>query len=75
MTEDGWLIASVGVVWAVLAALYALVPLFHMPGSAKVWGAGALIFVALAILTAVVEAKARRRVASERATGTSSRAG
>ena len=46
-----------------LAALYALVPLFHMPGSAKVWGAGALIFVALAILTAVVEAKARRRVA------------
>jgi len=40
-----------------------------MPGSAKVWGAGALIFVALAILTAVVEAKARRRVASERATG------
>jgi hypothetical protein len=42
-----------------------------MPGSAKVWGAGALIFVALAILTAVVEAKARHRVASERATGTS----
>ncbi len=27
MTEDGWLIASVGVVWVMLAALYAL-PIF-----------------------------------------------
>jgi hypothetical protein len=61
MTEDAWLIACVSVVWAVLAALYAFVPLFHMPGSAQVWGAGALIFVALAILIARVEAKGRRR--------------
>jgi hypothetical protein len=73
MTEDAWLIASVSVVWAVLAALYALVPLFHMPGSTQVWGAGALIFVALAILIAAVEARARRRPAVERATGASSR--
>ena len=73
MTEDAWLIASVGVVWVMLAALYALVPLFHMPGSAKVWGAGALIFVALAILTAVVEAKARRRVTREPTTGAAGR--
>ena len=41
MTEDAWLIASVSVVWVGAAALYALVPLFHMPGSAQVWGAGA----------------------------------
>jgi hypothetical protein len=73
VTEDAWLIASVGVVWAVLAALYTLVPLFHMPGSAQVWGAGALIFVALAILTAAVEARARRHLANERATGASRR--
>jgi hypothetical protein len=33
-------------------------------------GAGALIFVALAILIAIIEAKARRRSARERATGT-----
>ena len=73
MTEDAWLVASVGVVWVVLAALYALVPLLHMPGSARVWGAGALIFVALAILIVAVEARARRRPAVERATGASSR--
>jgi hypothetical protein len=73
MTEDAWLIASVSVVWAVLAALYALVPLFHMPGSTQVWGAGALIFVALAILTAAVEARARRHLANERATGAAGR--
>ena len=65
MTDDAWLIASVGVVWAVLAALYALVPLFHMPGSAKVWGAGALIFIALAIFIAAVEASARCRIDRE----------
>jgi len=69
MTEDAWLIASVGLVWGVLAVLYALMPLFHMPGSAQVWGAGALIFVALAILTAAIEARARRHLANERATG------
>ena len=73
MTDDTWLIASVGVVWVMLATLYAFVPLFHMPGSAKVWGAGALLFVALAILTAAIEARARRHLANERATGASRR--
>jgi hypothetical protein len=72
MTDDAWLIACVSVVWSVLAALYAFVALFHMLGSAQVWGAGALIF-ALTILTAVVEAKARRQVARERATGPAGR--
>ena len=65
MTEDAWLIASVSVVWAVLAVLYAWVPLFHMPGSAQAWGAGAVMFAALAVLTAVVEAKAQRRRADQ----------
>jgi hypothetical protein len=44
-----------------------------MPGSAQVWGAGALIFVALAILTAAVEARARRHLANKRATGAAGR--
>lgn len=65
MTEDARLIGLVAVVWVALAALYAFVPLFHMPGSAQVWGAGALIFMALAILIAVAEARARRRLGRE----------
>lgn len=65
MTEDARLIGFVAVVWVALAALYAFVPLFHMPGSAQVWGAGALIFMALAILIAVAEARGRRRLARE----------
>ena len=67
MTEDTWLIAFVSVVWAVLAALYAFVPLLHMPGSAQMWGSGALIFAALGLLIAIVEAKARPRRAGDRA--------
>jgi hypothetical protein len=62
VSEDTWLIGSVAAVWIALAALYAFVPLFHMPGSAQVWGAGALIFMALAILIAAAEAMARRRL-------------
>jgi membrane protein implicated in regulation of membrane protease activity len=61
MSEDTTLIALVAAVWVALAALYALVPLFHMPGSAAVWGAGGLIFLVLAALAAAAEAKARRR--------------
>jgi len=50
MSEDAWLIAAVGAVWAALAGLYAFVPMFAMPGSALVWGGGAVIFLALAML-------------------------
>jgi hypothetical protein len=65
MSEDGWLIALVAAVWVALAALYALVPLFHMPGSAAVWGAGALIFLALAVLIAAAEKSTPRRPRGE----------
>jgi hypothetical protein len=60
MSEDSWLIALVAAVWVALAALYAFVPAFHMPGSAAVWGTGALIFLALAILIALADRRGRR---------------
>ena len=55
--DDIGLIAATGGVWAALAAIYALVPSLGMPGYIRVWGAGALLFLALAALLVV----ARRR--------------
>lgn len=55
MTEDLVLIAVVTLVWAALAALYAFVPMFAMPGSAFVWGSGAVVFLCLAVTVAVAE--------------------
>lgn len=64
MNEDIILLVIVFVVWAVLAALYATVPMFAMPGYATVWGWGSLVFLALAALMAM--AMARRRAKSSR---------
>lgn len=50
MKDDMVLMAIVFVVWAVLAVLYATVPMLSMPGFAVVWGAGAGIFLLLALL-------------------------
>lgn len=61
MSEDGWLIGTVSAIWLALAALYAFVPMFDMPGSALVWGSGAAIFLALTVLLARVEARGRKR--------------
>jgi hypothetical protein len=55
MTEDFVLIAVVSLVWAALAALYAFVPMFTMPGSAVVWGSGAAVFLMLALIIAIAE--------------------
>lgn len=52
MTEDTYLIALVTLIWAALAALYAFVPMFSMPGSAMVWGSGAIIFLGLTVASA-----------------------
>lgn len=60
MSEDAWLLALTGAVWAALAALYALVPAFHMPGSALVWGCGAVLFTLIAAATALAERRAPR---------------
>jgi hypothetical protein len=50
MNDDSLLFIIVFVVWAALAVVYATVPLLHMPEYAVVWGWGALVFLALAVL-------------------------
>ena len=55
MTEDSILIAFVCLIWAALAALYAFVTMFSMPGSAMVWGSGAAVFLGLTIMTVARE--------------------
>jgi hypothetical protein len=45
----------VSLIWIALAALYAFVPMFAMPGSATVWGSGAAVFVVLAVIIAISE--------------------
>lgn len=47
---DSALIAIVFGVWAVLALLYATVEMIHMPPAVRVWGGGALLFLALAVV-------------------------
>ena len=55
MTEDSMLIGLVSLIWIALAALYAFVPMFAMPGSAIVWGSGAAVFLVLALIIAISE--------------------
>lgn len=43
------LILVVAAVWAILAAVYALSPSLGMPGYVRVWGAGAVVFLVLAV--------------------------
>lgn len=49
MKQDLLLLLGVTIVWAVLAAVYAWAPGLGMPGYARVWGVGAVIFLALAV--------------------------
>ena len=46
--DELWLTLAIVAVWAVLAAVYALVPSLGMPGYVRVWGGGAIVFLALA---------------------------
>ena len=55
MTEDSVFIGLVSLIWIALAALYAFVPMFAMPGSAVVWGSGAAVFLVLAVFIAISE--------------------
>lgn len=58
MDEDVLSLAIVFTIWALLAAAYALVPMLDMPAAARVWGAGAAVFLALAVWVAL---RRRRR--------------
>lgn len=51
---------AIAAVWAVLAAVYAFVPGLGMPGYVRVWGGGAVLFLALAGVLAAVGKRARR---------------
>lgn len=57
MTEDSLFIGFVSAVWGLLWALYAFVPMFSMPGSALVWGSGAIVFFVLFVLSAASDLK------------------
>ncbi len=61
MNEDSLLFAIVFAVWLALAIVYAVVPMFSMPGYAVVWGWGALVFLGLAVLAALAVRRGRRR--------------
>lgn len=65
MSEDARLIGLVSTIWIVLAALYAFVPMFDMPGSALVWGSGAVIFLILTGLIARADRQSIRRQAKD----------
>jgi hypothetical protein len=64
LQEDFWLLLAVVAVWAALALLYAFVPMFRMPGYAGVWGWGAPIFLALAVLVFRAGTRRSRRGSS-----------
>lgn len=61
MKIDSVLFLVVFAVWIALAAVYATVPMFSMPGYAVVWGWGALIFLGLAALVAVALRRGQRQ--------------
>ena len=46
---EAMLVLGIAVVWAALAAVYQLSPSLGMPGYVRVWGAGAVVFLALAV--------------------------
>ncbi|HYH20402.1 MAG TPA: hypothetical protein VD995_17490 [Azospirillum sp.] len=58
--DELWLTLAIATVWAALAAVYALVPSLGMPGYVRVWGGGAVLFLALAGVLAAVARRARR---------------
>ena len=66
MAEDSVLIGLVSLIWIALAALYACVPMFTMPGSAIVWGSGGAVFLLLAAVVAISERRTRLKTQLEK---------
>jgi hypothetical protein len=60
MNRDSALFLAVFVVWVALAAVYATVPMFAMPGYAAVWGYGSLVFLALALMTGLAARRPKK---------------
>jgi hypothetical protein len=60
LNQDSLLFLAVFAVWILLALVYAVVPLFAMPGYAAVWGYGSLVFLGLSIVTTVAARRRRR---------------
>jgi hypothetical protein len=60
MNEELWLVVVIAAVWAVLAAVYALVPSLGMPGYVRVWGGGAVLFLVLAGVLVAVSRRAHK---------------
>ncbi|MFQ5765750.1 MAG: hypothetical protein ACE5GT_12555 [Rhodospirillales bacterium] len=58
------LIGIVFLVWAALAIMYATIPMIYMPPSIRVWGAGAVMFLVLAVVIARAEVVGRRKRAA-----------
>jgi len=75
MKEDSILFLAVFAAWALLAVLYATVPMFAMPGYAAVWGWGSLVFLALAVLIAAASREHARRARRSRKPETESASG
>ena len=48
MKQELLLLLGISFVWSVLSAVYALAPGLGMPGYARVWSAGAFVFLILA---------------------------
>lgn len=57
MADGNLMIQLAGAVGIALAALYAFVPMFNMPGSALVWGSVTVIFLGLTLLVARAEGR------------------
>ena len=60
LNEELWLVVVIAAVWAVLAAVYALVPSLGMPGYVRVWGGGAVLFLGIAGVLVAVSRKVPR---------------
>ncbi|MFQ5784296.1 MAG: hypothetical protein ACE5H8_05665 [Alphaproteobacteria bacterium] len=55
MKLDTVLLGIVFIVWGALAVMYATIPMIQMPTGFRVWGLGAVLFLALTILSALAK--------------------
>ena len=61
LKEDSLLLVVVFAIWAALTTIYLTVPMVYMPGNARVWGMGALLFLILAGVVAFADRHVRKQ--------------